>query len=118
MSVQDGIRISEAIRLSIRAGAISGEGTDMDGDFELAGSYHARDHRVLLTRRYTYTTEPSQEGVGIPFDYDGIWDGEMVSGEWHERADPRHGGPFEMWPNREEDRREREILREQLSGVA
>ncbi|MEZ0326539.1 MAG: hypothetical protein ACAH95_11600 [Fimbriimonas sp.] len=119
LSVQDGLRISEAIQLSIRSGSISGSGTDKDGDFELTGSYHERTQRVQLTRRYTYTTEPSQEGVGIPYDYDGVWDGSMVSGRWQMRmltgrqsADhfgPLLGGPFEMWPNREEDQHELRI---------
>jgi hypothetical protein len=113
LSVQDGIRISESIRLTITSGHIVGVGTDMDGEFELIGSYHGLSQRVQLTRRYTSTTEPSQESVGIPYDYDGIWDGMMVSGRWHPRHHPSYGGPFEMWPSREEDREELRIeLRE------
>ena len=109
LSVQDGLRISEAITLSIRGGSISGSGTDKDGDFELTGGYHERSQRVQLTRRYTWTTEPSQEGVGIPYDYDGSWDGMMVSGNWHMRNHPPMCGPFEMWPSREEDMHELRI---------
>ncbi len=82
---------------------------DKDGDFELTGSYHERTQRVQLTRRYTHTTEPSQEGVGIPYDYDGLWDGAMVSGRWHMRTYPLMGGSFEMWPSREEDQQELRI---------
>lgn len=97
-SIQDGIRITESISLEIRNGNISGSGSDMDGEFELTGGYTERNNRVMLTRRYTRTTEPSQEGVGIPYDYDGLWDGTFVSGMWHPRAVPSYGGPFEMWP--------------------
>jgi hypothetical protein len=114
LSTQDGIRISEAIRLSIRGGQISGTGVDMDGEFELSGSYHARSSRVQLTRFYTHTTEPSQEGVGIPYDYDGVWDGTMVSGRWHPRSAPHYGGPFEMWPSKPEDNEELAIRMEEL----
>lgn len=107
LSIQDGIRISESIRLSIRDGAISGSGVDKDGEFELQGFYKARFKQVMITRRYTWTTEPSQESAGIPFDYEGVWDGAMVHGRWHARSAPRYlNGPFEMWPYREEDRQE------------
>jgi hypothetical protein len=101
-SVQDGIRISESIHLVIRAGHLSGVGSDKDGDFEVQGGYNVRSNRVQLTRVYTYTVEPSQEGVGIQYDYEGTWDGEMVAGMWHPRAHPSYGGPFEMWPKKEE----------------
>lgn len=110
MSIQWGIRISEAIGLTITAGHILGEGTDMDGEFELVGSYSPRDHQVRLTRRYTWTTEPSQAGVGHPYDYTGKWDGALVSGTWQSRSDPDDlNGPFEMWPSREEDVQELRI---------
>ena len=109
MSVQDGLRISEAIRLTIRNGQISGTGVDQDGDFELLGFYTARSQQVMITRRYSRTTEPSQEGVGIPYDYQGYWDGMMVSGTWRQRAYSAMNGPFEMWPDREEDREELRI---------
>ncbi len=106
MSVQDGIRISESIRLVIRSGQISGNGSDMDGEFELVGFYTERNQQVMLTRRYTWTTEPSQQGVGLPYDYTGYWDGALVSGVWQSRLTRGMGGPFEMWPDREEDRLE------------
>jgi hypothetical protein len=109
LSTQDGIRISEAIKLTIAAGHIIGTGSDMDGEFELSGSYSPRNQAVRITRRYTHTAEPSQLGVGIPYDYDGVWDGAMVSGRWHPRSNPHYGGPFEMWPSREEDERELRI---------
>ena len=115
LSIQDGIRISESIKLTILSGHIIGEGSDMDGEFDLVGSYSARDQQVRLTRLYTYTTEPSQEGVGIPYDYEGIWDGQMVSGRWHPRGNRSYGGPFEMWPSREEDQKELRIELEELS---
>jgi hypothetical protein len=114
LSIQHGIRLTEAIRLTIQSGQIWGVGNDIDGEFELAGSYHPRSQRVLLTRRYTYTTEPSQEGVGTPYDYDGVWDGQMVSGNWQQRNLVENSGPFEMWPDREEDRKELAINFEEL----
>lgn len=109
LSTQDGIRIQEAIRLFISDGRIEGTGTDKDGDFELVGSYHARDEQVRITRRYTRVTNPWQEGIGYPYDYEGIWDGAMVHGRWHARGNARTNGPFEMWPSREEDQQELRI---------
>jgi len=98
-SIQFGLRISESIKLSIVSGRISGTGTDKDGEFELMGAYVERGQKVLITRTYTWTTEPSQEGVGIPYEYIGTWDGNFVSGLWHPRRWPdADGGPFEMWP--------------------
>jgi len=115
LSVQDGLRISESIRLTISSGRIDGEGTDKDGNFDLVGFYQARNETVMLTRIYTWTAEPSQQGVGIAYDYEGKWDGAMVSGLWHPRAHPFYGGPFEMWPARDEDREELRIeLREEV----
>jgi hypothetical protein len=115
LSVQDGLRISESIRLTISSGRIDGEGTDKDGNFDLVGFYQARNETVMLTRIYTWTAEPSQQGVGIAYDYEGKWDGAMVSGRWHPRAHPFYGGPFEMWPARDEDREELRIeLREEV----
>ncbi len=102
-SIQDGIRITERMRLSITPTMITGEGSDMDGEFELTGSYDARSNALFLTRRYTVTAHPSQAGVGIPYMYVGTWDGSIASGRWSPRADPAYGGPFEMWPAGEED---------------
>lgn len=97
-SIQDGIRITESIRLTITQGRIVGTGTDKDGEFELMGAYIDRGQKVLITRSYTWTAEPSQEGVGIAYEYAGVWDGSFVSGLWHPRRNPYYGGPFEMWP--------------------
>jgi hypothetical protein len=97
-SIQDGVRITESIQLTITSGRISGTGTDKDGEFELTGAYIERGQKVLITRCYTWTTEPSQEGVGIPYEYVGTWDGNFVSGQWHPRWHESYGGPFEMWP--------------------
>ena len=117
MSVQDGVRISERIRLTISNGRISGTGTDKDGEFELSGFYRERDQQVMMTRRYTWTSEPSQEGAGIAYDYEGKWDGAMVFGRWHPRLVPNYGGPFEMWPDREEDREELSIHLEEVLAL-
>jgi hypothetical protein len=102
-SIQDGRRITEKITLKIeRTGAFTGEGTDADGEFELVGLWNERRERLTLTRRYSRTTEPSQEGVGIPYDYEGKWDGGIAFGNWHPRHNPYYGGPFEMWPDQDE----------------
>gem|GEM_PF-918070 len=102
-SIQYGNRISERMKLTIADCVIIGTGVDKDGEFELSGQFQPRRERVTLTRVYVVTTEPTQSGVGIPYDYDGKWDGQMISGLWHRRGDSRDGGPFEMWPARDED---------------
>jgi hypothetical protein len=112
-SIQDGIRISERIRLTIVGGKILGTGIDKDGEFELVGAYIVRQQKVILTRTYTVTTLPSQEGVGIPYDYDGVWDGMLVSGLWHPRFEREYGGPFEMWPADDDGENLLEQLREE-----
>ncbi len=103
-SVQDGLRISERIVLLIFNGSISGKGKDKDGNFELVGVYEPEGQRVNLTRVYTWTSEPSQDGVGIPYQYEGVWDGDMAFGLWHPLFEPSYGGIFEMWPEQEEER--------------
>jgi hypothetical protein len=97
-SIQWGNRISERMTLEIREGRISGSGSDRDGEFEIVGSYSERTQMVSLTRRYSWTTEPTQSGVGIPYDYSGPWDGSFVSGMWRPLLSHDDGGPFEMWP--------------------
>ncbi len=103
-SIQYGLRITESMELSINKGRISGRGTDKDGEFELIGAYIERKQEVLLTRTYTWTTEPTQSGVGVPYEYVGKWDGFFVSGLWFPRRHPdQDGGPFEMWPGGDEE---------------
>lgn len=97
-SIQDGLRITESLELRFSGGVVEGTGCDKDGDFQITGSYDSARNIVRLTRRYTWTTEPSQEGVGIPYEYNGTWDGAVVSGRWNPRTSPWYGGPFEMWP--------------------
>ncbi|MBL8047732.1 MAG: hypothetical protein JNJ45_03525 [Chthonomonas sp.] len=102
-SVQWGNRITETLHLNINGGRIVGVGSDRDGDFEVIGTF-GTDGNVSLTRRYTYTTEPSQGGVGIPYLYQGKWDGAVVSGNWCTAVNPmRDGGAFEMWPGEDEE---------------
>lgn len=103
-SIQFGVRISERLSLSIRENHIEGTGTDKDGDFEVVGDYDPKSEAVRLTRRYIWTTEPSQAGVGIPYEYHGKWDGVLVYGQWNPRISPGNdGGPFEMWPEKDEE---------------
>lgn len=116
-SIQDGLRIGERLILRIRGGHVEGTGIDKDGEFEVSGAFLERRQLVTLTRRYTWTTEPSQEGVGIPYEYEGTWDGAMVSGQWHPRWNPAYGGPFEMWPATDEDKRALSLEMEDLVGV-
>lgn len=104
MSIQGGRRLSEGIQLTIRDGRLWGEGTDVDGDFRLEGAYDPSSQVVRIVRRYTRTNRPYENPSWAAFDYEGTWDGTMVSGAWTERAYVENGGPFEMWPNREEDR--------------
>ncbi len=102
-SIQFGIRIAESMQLTIQKGRITGSGTDKDGEFELVGAFIERKNEILITRTYTWTTEPTQSGVGIPYEYVGTWDGSFVSGLWFPRWYPdADGGPFEMWPGGEE----------------
>jgi hypothetical protein len=98
-SIQFGLRITESMQLTITGGRIRGTGNDKDGEFEIDGAYVERKQEVLITRTYTWTTEPTQAGVGIPYEYVGKWDGHFISGLWHPRRYPdSDGGPFEMWP--------------------
>jgi len=105
------------MKLTISGARIQGSGEDKDGRFELAGAYISRDGRVLLTRAYTWTTEPSQEGVGIPYEYAGHWNGEFVSGRWSPRWAPHYGGDFEMWPASEEEIEELRIEVQELTAI-
>lgn len=100
LSTQDGRRIPEAIQLAIGGGTMSGSGTDADGNFTLDGTYES--NIVHLVRIYTWTTEPSQSGAGIVYDYFGEWNGSFIEGAWRPREAPYYGGPFEMWPESEE----------------
>jgi len=102
-SIQDGVRISESLHLVFDGGSISGSGCDKDGDFQIDGHYNSRTNSVRVTRRYTWTTNLEQEGVGIPYEYNGRWDGMAVAGTWNPRAYPLYGGPFEMWPDTGEE---------------
>lgn len=119
LSIQAGMRIQEAISLTITPHQIEGLGTDNDGDFVLDGSYDARRQRVSLTRRYTWTSNGTDDGVGVPYQYDGYWDGEMVVGAWHQRDYPANQGTFEMWPDKpkEEEMYSLEALKLELSST-
>ncbi|MGV3618179.1 MAG: hypothetical protein ACO1SV_22865 [Fimbriimonas sp.] len=93
------------MKLTLGGGSLRGNGTDIDGSFRMDGTYDAEGN-VSLIRTYTRTTEPSQLGVGVPYRYEGKWDGTLVSGRWSPIAYAWYGGPFEMWPEHEEERLE------------
>ena len=109
MSLQAGFRLSEAIDLSIERGRIAGQGEDTDGLFELQGGYDAQGN-VRLIRRYT-VCHLGPEGVGVPYEYLGQWDGEVVAGRWQELGHPTNGDEFEMWPEKGDSVSVSEILR-------
>ncbi len=99
-SIQDGRRISESLDLIITESTISGTGTDADGNFVVEGEHDA-EGTVELIRKYTYCTS-AMGGVGIPYLYVGKWDGQMVHGRWSPVSYREYGGPFEMWPAKED----------------
>jgi hypothetical protein len=102
-SIQGTLRIQEAIELRMDGGMFSGLGSDKDGDFEIVGSYNARNNKVTITRRYTWCPSPNEDNIGVPYHYEGTWDGQLVDGFWHQRSMPENQGPFEMWPSEGED---------------
>lgn len=81
---------------------ISGWGTDVDGDFAMDGFYDPATEEVHMIRRYTHAPKnPGQ--VGYPFEYHGKWNGYCIYGTWTAPTDLENCGPFEMWPESEED---------------
>lgn len=101
-SVQEGFRLSEKIELLISKATFHGSGTDIDGDFNITGTFDQATGLVTMVRRYTRSPKnPSQ--VGYAFDYLGKWNGYYVSGAWMFSTDPTNGGPFEMWPEEQEE---------------
>jgi len=113
MSIQAGFRITEDLQMKFAAGKVTGEGSDEDGEFSMAGTYTTGDE-VTMTRVYTYCTH-GEDGVGVPYTYHGKWDGALIYGNWTQDDEPENGGPFEMWPEREEDIAERRIELEEVS---
>jgi hypothetical protein len=118
-SIQDGIRIMERLHLTIGGGKIEGEGSDMDGNFVVQGAYS--QDQVHVVRRYrevrdrgtgAYRADP--HAVRMLYDYLGKWDGALLFGQWASQEFPfEMNGPFEWWPDREEDRKELEIALEE-----
>ncbi len=107
-SIQDGFRLTEKIMLAFKGNTFSGNGSDVDGDFDLEGEFDPADQMVNIIRRYTFAPRnPSQ--IGYAFIYIGRWDGYQVSGRWMMSTHPGEGGSFEMWPESEEEARERAI---------
>lgn len=114
-SIQDGRRISESLDLIIAGGKIDGTGSDADGNFRIEGEFDSEGN-VELIRAYTYCTS-GPDGVGIPYLYVGKWDGDMIHGRWSPVGFRQYGGPFEMWPAREDIKLETSIFEEQLTTV-
>lgn len=110
LSLQEGFRLSESIHLTISGGRIVGTGEDSDGLFEIEGGYDASG-AVLITRRYSVCHHGS-DGEGVPYDYRGRWDGDMISGTWEERGYAVNGDLFEMWPESGESLSVAELLRQ------
>lgn len=130
-SIQEGFRLSERYSLTISKGRergdrgrdysaertdadhradaadesaiqIRGWGTDADGDFSVEGYFLPHDASVFLVRRYVRAPKnPGQ--VGYPFLYEGSWNGYVVYGTWRASTEPDNTGPFEMWPEGEEE---------------
>ncbi len=87
----------EAIEFAATQITIIATGTDVDGEFEMAGTFDPLTNEVLMIRRYTRAPKnPSQ--VGFPFTYEGRWNGYCIFGAWSSPSDPDTCGPFEMWP--------------------
>ena len=114
-SIQDGVRIMERLHLRIGNGMFRGYGHDMDGDFVVDGGYEG--NVIHTVRRYTqvkdratgaYRFDP--EAVRSLYDYVGTWDGSLIGGSWCSQTYPMEmNGPFEWWPDSEEDRKELQI---------
>ncbi|MBX3119208.1 MAG: hypothetical protein KF784_09095 [Fimbriimonadaceae bacterium] len=107
-SIQEGFRLTEKIMILFSGNHFVGEGTDVDGDFNLEGEYDPSDQMVNIVRRYTRVTR-NENQVGYPFIYIGKWNGYEVTGRWMMSTSPAQGGPFEMWPESEEEAQERAI---------
>ncbi|HRJ27470.1 MAG TPA: hypothetical protein PLO61_08190 [Fimbriimonadaceae bacterium] len=103
MSVQMPRRVMERIDLHICGTQLVGTGEDVDGDFLLDGVYDPATRRVEIARRYTRTTRHLEFDPSlVSFQYEGIWDGQMITGTWYESFNEVNTGPFEMWPSDEE----------------
>ncbi len=100
-SIQEGFRLTEKITLFFTGDSFRGHGTDVDGEFDLAGEYDPGDHAVSIVRTYAVAYR-NPEQVGYPFIYIGRWDGYQNSGRWMMSTLPAIGGSFEMWPQEEE----------------
>ena len=88
---QGPVRGTMAFSLRFSGDAISGDGTDRDGPFDLAGETDGES--VYITKVYPW----------LVVRYDGRWNGTFVAGR--STIGPiAHGdfGTFEMWPEDEE----------------
>lgn len=94
--IQEFDRGTMKLRLVIDGERIFGGGADEIGEFSIAGNYWPRTEGVKLMKRYwSHTVE-----------YNGSWDGSMISGQWRIRS--RKGvysdaGGFDLWPDSEEE---------------
>ncbi len=94
--IQELIRGTMKLRLYISGEIVSGEGEDELGGFVVHGNYWPATEAVKFRKRY-----PTHD-----VEYNGTWDGAMISGLWRIRA--RKGvyadkGGFDIWPDTEEE---------------
>jgi len=90
---QDDIRGAMAMRLRFDDCSITGEGSDNDGPFSLAGSYDPATETVQILKSYRT----------LAVQYEGSWNGQFVTGvSIIGYPFPLDLGIFEMWPESEE----------------
>ncbi|MFQ3587092.1 MAG: hypothetical protein SNJ74_00340 [Fimbriimonadaceae bacterium] len=116
LSIQHKRRLTERMQLRLGDNRIHGTGSDVDGDFVVDGTYDPATESVHIVRRYTRVTWPVYGATFALYDYRGTWDGQMISGNWRQRDEYTNGGPFEMWPDREQDQQELAIQIEEAVG--
>ena len=80
------------MRLTFRAGGVSGEGRDWVGRFAVRGRYSVADGRCHFTKRYVGKHDVFYKGFNEGKGIWGVWEIPAV-------ADPVYGrGGFHIWP--------------------
>ena len=89
--VQGDRRGTMKLRLHFENGVIRGTGRDIDGGFEMMGTW--RGTSVVLAKGY----------ADLTVRYLGNWDGTTIAGIWRiAKGDLHNEGPFEIWPESDE----------------